>query len=73
MSKEEIKLNDENEFWVLKNAIADKIYNLNEVIHRTKDKNNEYWVKQVDTLIDIRDRLKYKKTYHLLPGDTNKI
>jgi len=57
MSNNKIKVS-EKEFWVLKNAIADRVYNLNSVIKRT-GKGNEYWLKQVHLLESIRDRLKY--------------
>jgi len=56
MSK--IKVN-EKEFWALKNAISDKIYNLNSVVARTDKKKRQHWVKQIQLLEDIRDRLKY--------------
>ena len=56
MSK--IKVN-EKEFWALKNAIADKIDNLNSVVARTDKKKRQHWVKQIQLLEDIRDRLKY--------------
>ena len=54
----EIKVN-EKEFWALKNAIADRIDNLNSVVDRTDKKRGKYWAKQVHLLEDIRDRLKY--------------
>ena len=55
----EIKVN-EKEFWALKNAIADKIDNLNSVINRSDRKHHKRsWIKQVQLLEDIRDRLKY--------------
>ena len=49
----------EKEFWALKNAIADKIYNLNSVVARTDKKKRQHWVKQIQLLEDIRDKLKY--------------
>jgi len=49
----------EKEFWALKNAIADKIYNLNSVVARTDKKKRQHWVKQIQLLEDIRNRLKY--------------
>ena len=49
----------EKEFWVLKNAIADKIYNLNSVVARTEGKKGKHWEDQVKLLENLRDRLKY--------------
>ena len=71
MSKE-IKLNSD-EYHTLVNAIDDKIYNLTRVINRVNKKNNDVWVDQVNILKHIKSRLKKEKSYHLLPGDTEKI
>ena len=69
---EKIKLNSD-EYHTLVNAIDDKIYNLTSVIKRGKKKNNDVWVEQVNILKHIKSRLKKEKSYHLLPGDTEKI
>ena len=71
MSKE-IKLNSD-EYHTLVNAIDDKIYNLTRVINRVNKKNNDVWVEQVNILKHIKSTLKKEKSYHLLPGDTEKI
>ena len=71
MSKE-IKLNSD-EYHTLVNAIDDKIYNLTSVINRVNKNNNDVWVDQVNILKHIKSRLKKEKSYHLLPGDTEKI
>ena len=69
---EKIKLSSD-EYHTLVNAIDDKIYNLTSVINRGKKKNNDVWVEQVNILKHIKSRLKKEKSYHLLPGDTEKI
>jgi len=71
MSKE-IKLNSD-EYHTLVNAIDDKIYNLTRVINRVNKKNNDVWVEEVNILKHIKNTLKKEKSYHLLPGDTEKI
>ncbi len=50
----------EKEFWALKNAIADRIDNLNSVADRTTTKpHKRCWIEQVHLLESIRDKLRY--------------
>jgi len=72
MSKDKIELNPD-EYRTLVNAIDDKIYTLTTVIDGVNKKNNDVWVGQVNILKHIKSRLKKEKSYHLLPGDTERI
>jgi|ETNvirenome_6_85_1030632.scaffolds.fasta_scaffold27498_3 hypothetical protein len=61
-----------NECDVLINAINEKIHNLSSVIRRIPKEKRTLWVEQSHLLLGIKKKLN-GKSYHLLPGDTNKI